>query len=194
MQAALTQYAQRLREWNQRINLVGPETLKHLERRHLADCLQLISYLPTEKSLKIMDLGTGAGLPGLVLAIACPQHQLTLVESDSRKCAFLHTVIQDLGLTNTTVLNQRLETLSATPTYQVITARAFAPLSKILPLSRGFLAPEGHWLLLKGVAVDEELRGCETLFPMTTTRWQSKVADDGGTHGWVLKITPGAAA
>lgn len=194
MQAALTQYAQRLREWNQRINLVGPETLNHLEQRHLADCLQLVEYLPAEKSLNIMDLGTGAGLPGILLAIACPQHQFTLVESDSRKCAFLRTVIHDLALTNTTVLNQRLEALNPTPMYQVITARAFAPLAKILPLSREFLAPNGHWLLLKGVAVDEELRTCETLFPMTTARWQSKVADEGGAYGWVLKIAPDPTA
>lgn len=190
MQAALTHYAQRLREWNQRINLVGPETLQELEQRHVADCLQLIDHLPTGKHLNIMDLGTGAGLPGLILAIACPQHTITLVESDSRKCAFLLTMVQELELTNVLVKNQRLETIAAKPNYDVITARAFAPLAKILQQSQGFLVPEGCWLLLKGVAVDEELRTCETLFPMTVARWRSKIPNERGDHGWVVQIIP----
>lgn len=190
MQAALTHYAQRLREWNQRINLVGPETLQGLEHRHLADCLQLIEHLPTNKPLKILDLGTGAGLPGLILAIVCPQHTITMVESDSRKCAFLLTMIQELGLTNALVKNQRLETLPVKSDYDIVTARAFAPLNKILQLSHGFLAPEGCWLLLKGVALDEELRGCETLFPMTVDRWRSMIPNERGDHGWVVQITP----
>jgi 16S rRNA (guanine527-N7)-methyltransferase len=189
MSEGLKFYAARLREWNIRINLVSPETLKDLESRHLADCCQLLAHLPTNPQ-NILDLGTGAGLPGLVLAIEAPQHQLTLLESDSRKCAFLRTIIQELNLKNTQVLNQRLEMLPPHPAYTVITARAFAPLTRLLPQSRPLLAPTGRWLLLKGEAVDEELRACETLFPMTTQRWPSKVPSRSGQQGWILEIGP----
>lgn len=182
-------YAQRLREWNQKINLVSPETISQLESRHIQDCQQLIPHLPKAPT-RILDLGSGAGLPGLILAIGAPQHHITMVESDSRKCAFLQTVIQDLGLTNTRVMNLRLEALPPHENYQIITARAFAPLPRLLTLSRPFLAVDGRWLLLKGEAVDEELRSCETLFPMTTQRWPSIVSSSSGQRGWVLEIRP----
>lgn len=183
----LKHYAARLREWNTKINLVSPDTLKDLEQRHWLDCAQLIDYLPTE-SVNILDLGTGAGLPGLVLAILAPQHRYTLVESDSRKCAFLHTIVQDLKLPQVEICNQRVESLNRHHQYDVITARAFAPLEKILTMSEPFLKPEGCWLLLKGAAVDEELRTCETLFPMTVEQTSSRVLSSKGETGWVLKI------
>jgi 16S rRNA (guanine527-N7)-methyltransferase len=188
MNDALSLYAARLREWNPKINLVGPETLARLETRHFKDCLQLTQYLSKSSTLKILDLGSGAGLPGLVLALACPQHQITLVESDSRKCAFLYTIIQELKINNAQIAQTRLEKFSSPTLYQVITARAFAPLPKILILSQKLLAPQGSWLLLKGKAVDDEIRACETLFPVTISRWRSMIQEPEDEQGWVINI------
>jgi 16S rRNA (guanine527-N7)-methyltransferase len=188
MLLALTPYATLLRQWNSKINLVSPYTLEQLETRHLADSAQLLDYLPLSP-MHIADVGTGAGLPGLVLAILAPQHTFSLIESDTRKAAFLITVVQQLGLKNVQVLNQRVENISLTIPADIVTARAFAPLERLLPETQHLLAPKGYWLLLKGEALDVELRVCETLFPMTTERFPSKVISSDGACGWVIKIT-----
>lgn len=188
----LKRYATLLREWNPKINLVSPTTLPALESRHIADSAQLIEDLPITPS-HIADVGTGAGLPGLILAILCPQHRFTLIESDSRKSAFLLTVIQDLGLTNVQVKNQRVEDVVLNPKADVITARAFAPLERLLPQTQHLLGENSCWLLLKGEAYDTELRACETLFPMTFSVKPSKLSLNGQEGGVVLKIQPQCA-
>jgi 16S rRNA (guanine527-N7)-methyltransferase len=190
--ALLAQYAALLRQWNPRINLVAPATLNTLESRHWEDCAQLIQYLP-EAPTHILDVGSGAGLPGLVVAALTPQHAVALCESDQRKAAFLHTAVQTLALKNVAVYACRVEQLTSQPGFvapALITARAFAPADKILKLTAPLLAPGGQWLLLKGQAVDVELRTCETLFPMTITRHPSTVPDKDGRVGWVVRITP----
>jgi len=167
-------FAQRLREWNNKINLISPTTVPELELRHIADSAQLIDDLPTEPCI-VADVGTGGGFPGLVLAILCPQHAFTLIESDSRKAAFLMTIIQELNLKNVQVKNQRVEDVQLSSLADYVTARAFAPLERLLPQTRHLLSKNGQWLLLKGEAVDVELRVCETLFPMTTSVKPSKI-------------------
>jgi 16S rRNA (guanine527-N7)-methyltransferase len=171
---SLQRYAQLLKEWNPVINLVSPNTLTELESRHFADSAQLIEDLPSQPT-HIADVGTGAGFPGLVLAILCPQHCFTLIESDSRKAAFILTVTQTLGLKNVDIKNQRVEEITLNPLANIVTARAFAPLERLLPQTRHLLAKEGVWLLLKGEAIDAELKACETLFPMTVSLKPSKL-------------------
>lgn len=186
----LSTYASLLRQWNARINLVAPGTLDVLETRHIADCEQLKADMP-EHPVSILDVGSGAGLPGLVLAIEAPQHRYTLCESDQRKAAFLMTAVQALGLKNVTVKPCRVEQLETSELFAVITCRAFAPLPRLLPQTRHLLAADGCWLLLKGEAVDEELKACETLMPLAIQRRPSRVQGKGGARGWVLKLVPG---
>lgn len=186
---SLKPYAALLREWTKKINLVSPDTLETLEERHFKDCAQLLSFLPLEPTT-ILDVGSGAGLPGLVLAILAPHHTFTLAESDTRKAAFLLTVVQSLGLKNVKVWAKRVEDIPTSETFTIITARAFAPLERLLPQTRPYLAPKGRWLLLKGEAIDAELRACETMFPMTVVRTPSIVPSKQGNHGWVIEITP----
>jgi 16S rRNA (guanine527-N7)-methyltransferase len=187
----LTRYAALLREWNPKINLVSPKTLSELETRHIADSAQLMEYLP-KASTTIADVGTGGGFPGLVLAILCPHHTFILIESDARKAAFLRTVVQELQLQNTTIKNQRVEDIELQPKASIVTARAFAPLERLLPQTQHLLAKNGAWLLLKGEAVDAELRVCETLFPMTVTIKPSKImtnTEEGNSAaGVVVKL------
>jgi 16S rRNA (guanine527-N7)-methyltransferase len=180
-------YAALIRQWNPKINLVAPSTLPQLEARHLTDCAQLVSHVP-QVPCRVLDVGSGAGLPGLVLAILAPQHSYTLAERDQRKAAFLRTACHALGLAHVTVHADDVKTLP--DTFQIITARAWAGLADIIALTRPLLAENGCWLLLKGQALDTELKACETLFHLTTARWPSIVPGRDGERGWVVKITP----
>lgn len=153
--ARLEAYAALLAKWQQRINLVSATTLADVWRRHMLDSAQLAPYLPPGP---ILDLGSGAGFPGLVLAIlrgrgeAAPVH---LVEADSRKCAFLREAAR-LTEANATVHNRRIETIEPFPV-AAITARALAPLNKLLELTEPFLFPGTQCLFLKGSSGEDEL-------------------------------------
>lgn len=191
-QRQLQAYAALLRQWTKKINLIAPSTLAGLEQRHVADSAQLAPHLPQESS-HIVDVGTGAGLPGLVLAILAPQHTYTLVERDQRKAAFLRTAIHQLGLGNVTLHAADVATLAAAPSFRkadVITCRAWASMAEILAITHPLLASSGYWLLLKGQALDAELSTCETPFHLTTERWPSIVSGRDGERGWVVKMTP----
>ncbi len=185
--AHFRQYAALLRQWNPKINLVSPTTLPHLEERHLLDCAQLAPHLPQNGPLEILDVGSGAGLPGLILAILAPQHRFTLAERDQRKAAFLHTAIHSMGLGNVKVHAADVKIIENQ--FDIITSRAWASLSDILTLTSPLLSEQGAWLLLKGKALDEELRACETLFHLTTDRTPSIVPSIDGEHGWILKLS-----
>ncbi|RYG58674.1 MAG: 16S rRNA (guanine(527)-N(7))-methyltransferase RsmG [Alphaproteobacteria bacterium] len=185
--AHFRQYASLLRQWNPKINLVAPSTLAALEERHLLDCAQLAPHLPSAGPLEVLDVGSGAGLPGLVLAILAPGHRFTLAERDQRKAAFLHTAIHSMGLTNVKVHAADVKSLDNQ--FDIITSRAWASLNDILTLTSPLLKEQGSWLLLKGKALDAELRACETLFHLTTARTPSIVPSIDGEHGWVLKLS-----
>lgn len=185
----LAKYAELLRLRNKKINLVAPGTLLELEERHINDSAQLVPHFPHDKEnapLKVLDVGSGGGLPGIILAILMPEHTFTLVERDQRKSAFLRTVAHTLGLVNVVIRADDVKNIKEQ--YDVITCRAWAELKDILLLTSPLLKPEGCWLLLKGRAFDAELRACETMFHLTTERWPSIVKDRDGESGWVVRI------
>ena len=144
-----------LRSENQRQNLVSRGTLNSLWQRHFADSAQLVDYLsPDGRSW--LDLGTGAGFPGLVIAVMCPGIAVTLVESRRMRVEWLERMREQLGLTNCRVEGRRVETIEAFPA-QVISARAFAPLPKLIQLARRFSTSDTLWLLPKGRSAEQEL-------------------------------------
>ena len=149
----LERYLQLLAQWQKAINLVGRSTLDDPWRRHLLDCAQLVQHLP-QGSLSLADLGSGAGLPGLVLAVL-GVGEVHLVEADKRKSQFLREAVRRLALNNVQVHPVRIETLDLT--VDVVTARALAPLIDLLPLTAPLLAPGGRLLLLKGRTAKAEL-------------------------------------
>ncbi|MDO5612586.1 MAG: 16S rRNA (guanine(527)-N(7))-methyltransferase RsmG [Paracoccus sp. (in: a-proteobacteria)] len=153
----LTAYATLLRKWNDRINLIAPSTVPDLERRHIDDSLQLAQLAQPTGGLWA-DLGSGGGLPGLVVAIASAETatRFVLVESDQRKCAFLRSAIRELGLENTTVKNTRIESLSPLNA-DYISARALAPLDRLVPYVGRHLKPGGQAWLMKGENWQAEL-------------------------------------
>lgn len=138
-QEKLCLYHDTLLKWQARINLISPTTVKNAWSRHIEDSLQLLPLLP-EGSFTLYDMGSGAGFPGLVLAIARPDIALTLIESDSKKCAFLTTVSRETGVA-VTIQNSRIEAAAvALPAPDCLSARALAPLSNLLNLAAPWVA------------------------------------------------------
>ena len=149
----LRAYADLLVKWQARINLVGPDTIPNLWSRHFLDSAQVFPILP-QLIHRVVDMGSGAGFPGLILAImGAPD--MHLLESDARKCAFLREAAR-VTETSVTVINQRIEKV---PPLQadVVTARALAPLDKLLGWAQPHLLPQGHCIFLKGKGAEDEL-------------------------------------
>jgi 16S rRNA (guanine527-N7)-methyltransferase len=151
----MEQFIALLAEENARQNLVSTASLEFVWARHIADSLQLLDHVP-RGTAPWLDLGTGAGLPGLAIAIARPESEIVMVESRKRRVEFLERVIALLGLTHARVIGSRLETIPAFPA-AVISARAFAPLDKLLSLSDRFSTRSTIWLLPKGRSGADEL-------------------------------------
>ncbi len=154
----LVVYEATLRKWNARINLVAKSTLPDIWHRHFADSAQLFQ-LARHKTGLWADLGSGAGFPGLVLAIMArelaPNLRIALIESDQRKCAFLQTVASEVAPA-TIIIAQRAE-LADPLGADLILARALAPLVDLLPLAQRHLANNGECLFLKGATAESEL-------------------------------------
>ena len=152
--ARLAAYRDLLLRWNTRINLISAETANEIDLRHIADCAQLQPLLPQDGP--IADLGSGAGLPGLVLAILEPEREIHLVESDTRKAAFLVEASAQLKLPMVRMHACRAENAKLPP-LSAITARALAPLMALLPYAADFLAPSGVAVFPKGKTAEKEL-------------------------------------
>ena len=148
----LQAYLATLAEWNRRINLVAAASSVEWRQRHVEDSLQLLPLVPEGGVLA--DLGSGGGLPGLILAAALPDRDVHLVESDQRKCAFLIEAARRMGLRQVKVHPKRIEVVSLPP-IAGLTARALAPLARLLPSAERLLA-------LDGVAIFPKGRGAET--------------------------------
>ena len=135
--------------------LIGPREAPRLWERHLLNCAVLGEAIGPD--LSVADIGSGAGLPGLVLAIARPDLTLTLVEPLLRRTTFLDEVVADLGLDNVEVVRGRAEELHGTREFDVVTSRAVAPLGRLLDWSMPLVRQGGHLVAMKGSSVGEEI-------------------------------------
>lgn len=165
--ARLERYVALLESWNRRINLVSRRSLDDVWRRHILDSAQLAPLLPADARV-LLDLGSGAGFPGLVLALLRPALAVHLLEADQRKAAFLREACR-ISAVNATVHDLRLEDLAPFPV-DVVTARAFAPLTRLLELSQLFHWPETLFLLPKGQDVERELTEAAKCWNMAVER------------------------
>jgi 16S rRNA (guanine527-N7)-methyltransferase len=174
--ARLEAYVELLGAWNRRINLVGPRTIGDVWRRHILDSAQLFPFVPP-KTRMLLDIGSGAGLPGLILAILGVE-EVHLIEADQRKCAFLREAarITETAIQIHPLRLEKCRHFSA----DVITARAFAPLGNLLDQVVGFIDTHSILLVLKGRTVGEELTEAAKAWNMRATSHQS-VSDPSGT-------------
>jgi 16S rRNA (guanine527-N7)-methyltransferase len=175
----LEQLAALLVAENQRQNLVSAASLESVWQRHFADSLQLLDHVSRETPGPWVDLGSGAGFPGLVLAIARPDSAMILVESRRRRVEWLTQAAAALGLANCKVAGCRLESVETRPV-AAITARAFAPLGKLLALSARFSTQATVWLLPKGRSAAQELAEQPTSIQRMFHVEQSQTDPGGG--------------
>jgi len=152
-------YIDLLKKWQSKINLVGPSTIEYIWGRHIADSLQLLKYMPLDMK-NYIDLGSGAGIPGFILAIYYndPSINFHLIESNHKKCAFLQTVSTFCDVP-VIIHEDRIENLHIDNEMKadVITARALAPLNKLIDLSSPFMWKKTLLLLQRGKDVKSEL-------------------------------------
>lgn len=136
--------------------LIGPREAPRLWERHLLNCAVLHEAVPT--GVSVCDVGSGAGLPGLVLAIARPDLAVTLVEPLLRRTSYLSEVATELGLDNVEVVRGRADALHGARTFDVVTSRAVAPLERLLRWSMPLVAPSGELVAMKGSSLPQEIR------------------------------------
>ena len=176
----LTVHLDLLRRWQPAINLVGPATLADPWRRHILDSAQLAAHLPAGAA-NLVDLGSGAGFPGMVLALL-GVGGVHLIEADRRKAQFLREVARATGAP-ATIHAARIERMQDWPA-AVVTARALAPLPRLLELADRFLVSDSVCLLLKGKSVERELTNARVSWHMVSETFPS-LSDPLGT---VLKL------
>jgi 16S rRNA (guanine527-N7)-methyltransferase len=154
LSSSLFHYLLLLDKWNAAYNLTAIRDLESMVTKHLLDSL---AVLPWINGSRILDVGTGAGLPGIPLAIAQPDKHFTLLDSNGKKVRFLQEVKRQLGLTNLEIVQFRVENYHPTQGFDTVTSRAFSSLEQMVHWTQHLIVEQGIWLAMKGRCPDEEL-------------------------------------
>lgn len=185
----LSDWAELLREWNEKINLISRKDIEHLEERHLAHCLAITNHLKLMKGARVMDVGTGGGFPGLIMAICYPQAQFTLIDSIGKKIGVVADIAERLGLRNVEARQCRAESINKE--FDFITGRAVKNLPEYFSWIKGNLRkgqrnsiPNGvlYW---KGGALEPELEAIG-IRPRLTIDLQHELQDDYFAQKYIL--------
>lgn len=153
-QERLLAFVQLLEKWNQAYNLTAVRDIEQMVPKHLLDSLSVAPYL---RGPQVLDVGTGAGLPGIPLALARPDLKFVLLDSNAKKLRFITQAIHDLGLPNVETVHTAVERYQPPQLFDTLVARAFAAIPDMLASSRHLLAPTGVFLAMKGVYPEEEI-------------------------------------
>ena len=156
-QTKLLAYVALLEKWNRTYNLTAIRDPDRMVPHHLLDALATLPHLPPQRGMRLVDVGSGAGLPGLPLAIARPSWQVTLLDSKSKKATFLRQVAAELGLANVEVVGRRVEDYLPEVRFDVAISRAFAELAPFIMAARHLVRPGGLLVAMKGGYPQEEL-------------------------------------
>jgi 16S rRNA (guanine527-N7)-methyltransferase len=157
--ARLERYLALLEKWNRVYNLTAIREPERMVTHHLLDSLAILSHV---HGPRVLDVGSGAGLPGIPLAIASPALAVTLLDSSDKKTAFLRQAVADLGLANATVVTARVESWETDARFDTIASRAFADLGEFVSAAARLLAPGGTIAAMKGVQPHEEIERLPT--------------------------------
>jgi 16S rRNA (guanine527-N7)-methyltransferase len=150
----LLDFAELLEKWNRVYNLTSIRGAEQVVSGHLLDSLAIVPHIEAAHAL---DVGSGAGFPGIPLAIAAPDMRVTLLDSNQKKAAFLRQAVSELALDNATVICERVESWQPQEKFDLIVSRAFSDLGEFIRQSRHLLAPGGIFAAMKGVLLREEL-------------------------------------
>ena len=151
----LTEFMLLLREWNKTHNLTAVDDIEQMLSVHVFDCASIKPYL---KGASLLDVGSGAGLPGMILAILSPALQVTSVEARNKKAQFQMFAANKLKLKNFKVENVRIEEYEPKEKFGMVTSRAFSSIEDFITGSKKSIAPNGRWLAMKGILPKEELK------------------------------------
>ncbi len=156
-------YAELLKDWNEKINLTAITDDEGIAVKHFLDCLLVCKYADFKSGQKIIDVGTGAGFPGLVIAAACPDVWVTLLDSTGKKLNVVRDIAEKMGVSNVEIVHMRAEDAGKKPEYRekydFATARAVAELRVLLEYTLPFVKVGGQFLSLKGASALEEIYG-----------------------------------
>lgn len=155
----LLQHLVLIAQWNRVYNLTAVRDPAQMLTQHLLDSLAVVAPLRRQTGgapVALLDVGSGAGLPGVALAVACPELAVSCVDTVAKKASFIRQVGAELGLKDFAALHARVETLAPKP-WPLITSRAFASLSDFVALTEPLLAPGGCWLAMKGKRPEDEI-------------------------------------
>lgn len=153
----LARYVDLLVKWNRTYNLTAIREPERIVTHHVLDSLAVLPHLPQRESLSLLDVGSGAGLPGVPLAIARPRWRVALLDSNHKKGAFLTQATIELALANATAVIERVETYTAPARFDVVISRAFADLPAFVESAMHHVAPGGRLVAMKGVHPHDEL-------------------------------------
>jgi 16S rRNA (guanine527-N7)-methyltransferase len=156
-QTTLTQYIALLDKWNRTHNLTAIRDPEQMITHHLLDSLSALEHLPDTPSLRVLDIGSGGGLPGIPLAVARPGWHVVLLDSNHKKAAFLRQAAIELHLANVEVCAVRVQDYVADALFDVVISRAFSDLATFAALGRRLVAPGGRLVAMKGLFPHEEL-------------------------------------
>ena len=178
-QALLLQYLVLMEKWNKVYNLTAVRDLTKMVGAHLLDSLSVVPLISGEN---VLDVGSGAGLPGVPIAVARPNWTVTLVDSSHKKAAFLRQAVADLGLKNADVVCERVESWAAPKDFGVIISRAFSDLGEFVSLTGRLLAPGGVLAAMKGLYPFEELERLPSGFRLKEVRVLKVPGLEAGRH------------
>ena len=183
-QAKLLAYAALLYKWNKIYSLTALREQDKAVSHHLLDSLAVLPFVAPGS---LLDVGSGGGMPGIPLAIACPDLRVTLLDSNSKKAAFLQQAAIELSLPNISVHCGRVEQYHPAVGFDAITSRAFAELADFVALSQHLLAPEGRWLAMKGLWPHDEIARLPAMAQLDVVHRLQVPGVEGERHLVVLK-------
>jgi 16S rRNA (guanine527-N7)-methyltransferase len=149
-QAKLLRYVALLEKWNRTYNLTAIREPERMVSHHLLDSLAVLPHFPNITPLSVIDIGSGAGLPGIPIALARPDWRVALLDSNGKKTAFLRQAVAELGLENCEVVAMRVEDYRPALLFDVAISRAYANLETFVADAAGLIKPSGRWLAMKG--------------------------------------------
>ena len=153
-QQKLLAYLELLQKWNKVYNLTAIRDPLEMVTLHLLDSLSVLPYI---KAKSLLDVGSGGGLPGMVLAICLPELQVTTIDTVQKKTIFMRQVKGELGLSNCEVVHERVENYMAKTKFDAIISRAFSDISLFIKLTQHLITPSGQWLAMKGLMPNAEI-------------------------------------
>lgn len=176
----LLQYVSALALWNKKFNLTAITNPKEMLIKHILDSLSLIpsiEKITKTQAIELLDVGTGAGLPGVIIAICMPNVHCTVLDSNSKKIRFIRQVISELGLTNVNPTHERIENLSKSD-FDIITSRAFASLLDFVTVVQDRLGHNGLILAMKGVVPEQEIAELQAQWAISVEKLQVPFLDE----------------